>query len=97
MFRSAEKNGESSQLKVEESHNGINGKEHKKPVENGHSAMSNGDEPKKATNGSVENGRISNGKSWDGCRNNSTVDYLKKNSHQGYGRNGKSGKKNSFH
>ncbi|XP_054286991.1 ubiquitin carboxyl-terminal hydrolase 36-like isoform X1 [Macrosteles quadrilineatus] len=85
--KSAEKNGEPSQLKVEESHNGINGKDHKKPVENGHSTMSNGDEPKKATNGSVENGRISNGKSWDGCRNNSTVDYLKKNSHQGYGRN----------
>lgn len=71
--------------------NGNDSKEvHRKPLENGHSSTlhTTHEEPRKSVNGTVENGRVPNGKSWDGNRNNGTVDVLRKGSIHGYGSNG---------
>uniref|UniRef100_A0A1B6GHK9 Ubiquitin carboxyl-terminal hydrolase n=1 Tax=Cuerna arida TaxID=1464854 RepID=A0A1B6GHK9_9HEMI len=78
---------ESGQLKKPLVHNGINGKEDHQttPKENGHSLPDK--VPDEHKNGVIKNGRIPNGKSWDGSRNNGTVEFLRKNSHQGYGTN----------
>lgn len=70
--------------------NGNDSKEiHRKPLENGHSSTHTAhEEQRKLVNGTVENGRVPNGKSWDGNRNNGTVDVLRKGSLHGYGSNG---------
>lgn len=84
------RNGERNQESSHKAHNGVNGKEvHRKSMVNGHSGSDSGpDEPRRLTNGSSDNNHISNGKNWDGSRNTDTVQYLRKNSHQGYGSNG---------
>lgn len=91
---------DSNQAKATVSCNGTSSKQVMKPAitngngHNGHVSTENGcEEPKKMSNGVHENGRMTNGngKSWDGNRNNTTVDFLRKNSHQGYGANGKLG------
>ncbi|KAG8304551.1 hypothetical protein J6590_091439, partial [Homalodisca vitripennis] len=74
-------------LKKSPAHNGINGREDHQttPKENGHSLPDT--IPDEHKNGVIKNGRIPNGKNWDGSRSNGTVEFLRKNSHQGYGTN----------
>uniref|UniRef100_A0A1B6H560 Ubiquitin carboxyl-terminal hydrolase n=1 Tax=Homalodisca liturata TaxID=320908 RepID=A0A1B6H560_9HEMI len=74
-------------LKKPPAHNGINGREDLQttPKENGHSLPDT--IPDEHKNGVIKNGRIPNRKNWDGSRSNGTVEFLRKNSHQGYGTN----------